>query len=90
MRAVASGTVMEEYFSAVYGNRLYLNLGKINGKNVTVVYNHVTGYRVDVGERVGRGEVVGYVGTTGWSTGCHLHFTVLVNGSSVDPMTWLS
>ena len=49
--------------------------------NLTVVYNHATGYRVGVGEHVARGQIVGYVGSTGWSTGCHLHFTVLVNGT---------
>lgn len=89
MRAVASGTVIAKYYSSVYGNRLYLSLGNINGKNVTAVYNHATGYRVGVGDRVSQGEVVGYVGSTGWSTGCHLHFTILVNGTAVDPMNWL-
>jgi murein DD-endopeptidase MepM/ murein hydrolase activator NlpD len=90
MRAVASGTVIERYWSDVYGNRLYLSLGMINGKNVTAVYNHATGYRVNVGDHVSQGEIVGYVGSTGWSTGCHLHFTILVNGTAVDPMTWLA
>lgn len=90
MRAVASGTVIAKYYSSVYGNRLYLSLGNINGKNVTAVYNHATGYRVGVGDHVRQGEVVGYVGSTGWSTGCHLHFTILVNGNAVDPMNWLS
>lgn len=89
MRAVAGGTVIAKYYSAVYGNRLYLNLGQINGKNVTAVYNHATGYRVGVGDRVSQGEIVGYVGSTGWSTGCHLHFSILVNGTAVDPMNWL-
>jgi murein DD-endopeptidase MepM/ murein hydrolase activator NlpD len=89
MRAVASGTVIAKYYSAVYGNRLYLSLGQINGKNVTAVYNHATGYRVGVGEHVAQGEVVGYVGSTGWSTGCHLHFSILVNGTAVNPMNWL-
>ena len=87
--AAAGGTVMTRYFSASYGNRLYLNLGMVNGKNLTVVYNHLSGYKVGSGQRVGRGQVVGYVGNTGWSTGCHLHFTVMVNGTDVDPMNWL-
>lgn len=88
MRAVSGGTVIEEYYSSVYGNRLYLNVGTINGKNVTVVYNHASGYRLGVGDRVRRGDTVGYVGSTGWSTGCHLHFSVLENGEPVDPMTY--
>jgi murein DD-endopeptidase MepM/ murein hydrolase activator NlpD len=44
---------------------------------------------VNVGDTVARGEIVGYVGSTGWSTGCHLHFTVLQDGVAVDPMTYL-
>ncbi len=87
--AVAGGTVTDVYYSSVYGNRLYLSLGQVNGKNMTVVYNHASGYRVSEGERVSRGEVVGAAGDTGWSTGCHLHFTVLVNGEPVDPMNFL-
>jgi murein DD-endopeptidase MepM/ murein hydrolase activator NlpD len=90
MRAVAPGTVVSRYWSDVYGNRLYLSLGNINGHNVTAVYNHASGYRVGVGQHVSQGEVVGYVGSTGWSTGCHLHFTLLVDGTAVDPMKWLS
>ena len=86
--AAASGTVMAEYYSSVWGNRLYLNVGQVNGRNVTVVYNHLSGYRVGTGQHVGRGDVVGYAGTTGWSTGCHLHFTVLVNGVPKDPTNW--
>ena len=89
LRAVATGTVIARYYSSVYGNRLYLSLGQINGKNVTAVYNHASGYRYGVGARVPQGAVLGYVGNTGWSTGCHLHFSILVNGSPVDPMNWL-
>jgi murein DD-endopeptidase MepM/ murein hydrolase activator NlpD len=86
--AVASGTVMSQYYSSVWGNRLYLNLGLINGKNVTVIYNHLSAYRSHVGQHVTRGQVVGLVGTTGWSTGCHTHFTVMVNGQPVNPTPW--
>jgi len=38
---------------------------------------------------VSKGQVIGYAGTTGYSTGCHLHFMVYENGSTVDPMGWL-
>ena len=89
MRAAAAGKVISRYYSSVYGNRLYLDVGKVNGHNLTVVYNHATSYRVDVGDHVTRGEIVGYVGSTGWSTGCHLHFTVLQDGTAVDPMKYL-
>ncbi|GGO71133.1 peptidoglycan DD-metalloendopeptidase family protein [Nocardioides deserti] len=86
MYAVSSGTVMTRYYSSVYGHRLYLNVGQVNGRLVTAVYNHATRYVVGPGDRVERGQVVGYVGSTGWSTGCHLHFTILANGSSTNPM----
>jgi murein DD-endopeptidase MepM/ murein hydrolase activator NlpD len=88
MYAVANGTVMSQYYDEIWGNRLFLNLGLINGKNVTVIYNHLSAYRSHVGEHVTRGQVIGLVGTTGWSTGCHTHFTVMVNGSPVNPMPW--
>lgn len=83
--AVDSGTVISEYYSDVWGNRLYLDLGNINGHNYTVIYNHTERYAVRVGQRVSRGQVVAYTGTTGWSTGCHLHFTVLKDGTAVNP-----
>jgi len=89
MRAVANGKVISRYYSSVYGNRLYLNVGKVNGHNITAVYNHASGYRVSVGQSVKRGETVRYVGSTGWSTGCHLHFTVLQDGNAVNPMNYL-
>ena len=64
-RAAGSGTVISRYWSDVYGNRLYLDLGQVNGKNLTVVYNHLSGYRVGVGQHVSRGQVVGYAGYDG-------------------------
>ena len=89
LRAVADGTIISAYYSSTYGNRLYLNVGRVNGVSLVAVYNHASSYRVGVGDRVARGETVGYVGSTGWSTGCHLHFTILRNGDPVDPMTYL-
>jgi murein DD-endopeptidase MepM/ murein hydrolase activator NlpD len=88
-RAVDTGKVISEYYSSVWGNRLYLSLGNINGHNYTVIYNHISAYRAHVGQVVGRGETVALAGTTGWSTACHLHFTVLKDGNPVDPQTVL-
>ena len=89
MHAGASGRVISEYYSSVWGNRLYLDVGQVNGKHMVLIYNHASGYRVHTGARVSRGEVVAYAGTTGWSTGCHLHFTVMLDGRAVDPMQFM-
>ncbi len=88
-RAGSSGTVISKVWSDVYGNRLYLDIGRVNGKNMTLVYNHMSSYSANTGERVRRGEILGRAGSTGWSTGCHLHFTVLLNGNPVDPMNYI-
>lgn len=87
--ASADGTVVESYYSTAYGNRLVVDYGHVRGVGLASIYNHATHYTVGVGAKVKRGELIGYVGTTGWSTGCHLHFTVLENGSTVNPMNWL-
>jgi murein DD-endopeptidase MepM/ murein hydrolase activator NlpD len=86
--ATAGGRVMSSVRSSVYGNRLIINHGLKRGKGLASVYNHASRYVVGVGQRVSRGQLIGYMGSTGWSTGCHLHFTVLANGRTVDPMNW--
>ena len=86
MYAPADGVVSERYFNAGYGNRLMIDHGNINGTYVTTGFNHATSYTVSVGQRVSKGDLVGYVGTTGYSTGCHLHLMVWENGSTVNPM----
>ena len=88
LRAAAPGRVIASYWSAVYGNRLVVDHGLLAGRGVATVYNHASGYNVGVGDTVSEGQVLGYEGSTGWSTGCHLHFTVMVNGQAVDPMNW--
>ena len=81
--------MISEYYSSVYGNRLYLDVGLVNGKIITVdLQPPVAATPSAPAHVVSRGETVGYVGTTGWSTGCHLHFTVLENGKPVDPMKY--
>ncbi|MDZ5660299.1 peptidoglycan DD-metalloendopeptidase family protein [Nocardioides sp. zg-1308] len=89
LRAAASGKVVSSYISDVYGHRLVVDHGALAGRGVASIYNHATSYTVGVGDQVERGQVIGYEGSTGWSTGCHLHFTVMVNGQAVDPMNWL-
>jgi len=84
--AAASGTVTfvgwHEYGG---GNRVVVDHG--NGLETT--YNHLSSATVSVGQTVTRGDVVALSGTTGASTGCHLHFEVQVNGEVVDPTGWL-
>lgn len=89
IRAAAGGTIVEQYYNAAYGNRVILNNGIKRGVSVVTTYNHLSRFAVSTGSKVTRGQVIGYVGTTGYSTGCHLHFMVLVNGKTVDPMSWL-
>ena len=88
IRAVADGTVLEEYYQSAWGNRVIIDHGFQQGVGLATISNHLSSYAVGVGARVRRGDVIGYVGTTGWSTGCHLHFTVLQNGVAVDPQSW--
>jgi len=89
MLAAASGKVVAKYYDSVYGNRLFVYVGKVNGSNLTIVYNHASSYGVSVGQQVSRGQALGRVGDTGWSTACHLHFTVLADGKPVNPMNYL-
>jgi murein DD-endopeptidase MepM/ murein hydrolase activator NlpD len=89
IHAAASGVITDRYYNGGYGNRLFLNNGIIRGSAITTVYNHLSRYNVRVGQHVRKGQVIGYVGTTGYSTGCHLHFMVYQDGQVVNPMNWL-
>ena len=89
IRAAASGTVIAMYYNSGYGNRVIMDHGFRRGVGLGTSYNHLSGYSAYVGQRVQRGEIIGYVGTTGASTGCHLHFMVFENGATVNPMNWL-
>ena len=88
MRAPSAGRVAERYYNGGYGNRLMIDHGYERGKFVTTGYNHAIRYTVRVGQRVRKGQVIGYVGSTGYSTGCHLHLMVWLNGRVVNPMRW--
>ena len=89
IHAAASGVVVEKYFQTAWGNRVIIDHGFHHGVGLATITNHMSGPAiVNVGQHVHRGQVVGYVGTTGWSTGCHLHYTVLQNGGPVNPFNW--
>jgi murein DD-endopeptidase MepM/ murein hydrolase activator NlpD len=88
IRAPYKGRVEERYYNSGYGNRLIIDHGEVDGRYVTTAYNHAIRYTVSVGERVDQGEVIGYVGSTGYSTGCHLHLMVWLDGDLKNPMSW--
>ena len=85
VKASASGTVVQAGWAGHSGNRVRVDHG--NGLETT--YNHNSSLKVTVGQKVKRGQVVSLSGTTGNSTGCHVHLEVLVNGTPVDPAGWL-
>jgi len=89
VKAAASGTIIQQYYNGAYGNRVILNNGVKRGVSVVTTYNHLSRFALKAGAKVERGQVIAYSGTTGYSTGCHLHFMVLSNGSTVNPMGWL-
>ena len=89
VHAAAAGTIIEQYYNGAYGNRVILNNGIKRGASVVTTYNHLSRFIRSRGAHVSRGEVIAYSGTTGYSTGCHLHFMVIVNGHTTNPMGWL-
>lgn len=87
--AAAGGTVVWAKRYGGFGNQVLINHGEVGGKNLMSSYNHFSRFAVSSGEKVSKGQLVGYSGSTGTSTACHLHFEVYVNGQTVDPMSML-
>lgn len=73
--------------NGTHGNQVLINHGMIGGVSYVTVYNHLSGFAVSPGQRVSQGQVIGYTGATGKVTGCHVHFEVWKNGSTIDPMS---
>jgi murein DD-endopeptidase MepM/ murein hydrolase activator NlpD len=86
--AAASGTIISAGGAGGYGNQLVVDHGVRSGVSLVTTYNHMARFARTAG-RVSRGQVIGYVGTTGTSTGCHLHFETREDGNPVDPRKWL-
>lgn len=89
IRAAADGVVIGVSYDSASGHRLTIDHGRVGDSEMATIYLHARSYSVHVGQRVARGQVVGHVGSTGWSTGCHLHFSVRVGGRLVDPARFL-
>ena len=84
IRATHSGTVVSASYDSVYGNRTVID----HGDGTSSMYAHQSSFAASAGQRVSAGDVIGFVGSTGYSTGAHLHFEIHVGGTPYNPMGW--
>ena len=87
--AAADGTVVTAGWGGGFGNLVVVAHGDIGGSSLATAYAHQSRLAVSAGQQVSRGQVIGYIGTTGSSTGCHLHLETRVAGTPVNPMRYL-
>jgi murein DD-endopeptidase MepM/ murein hydrolase activator NlpD len=85
IHAAGAGKVVSAEPNDGYGNATVIN----HGGGLATLYGHQSAFAVSAGQVVTQGQVIGYVGSTGKSTGCHLHFEVRVNGNPVNPLGYL-
>ncbi|HMY26868.1 MAG TPA: peptidoglycan DD-metalloendopeptidase family protein [Solirubrobacterales bacterium] len=85
IRAAASGTVIMASYNGGYGNYTCID----HGSGLSTCYGHQSSFAVSAGQSVSQGDVIGYSGNTGSSTGPHLHFEVRINGVAQDPLGYL-
>jgi murein DD-endopeptidase MepM/ murein hydrolase activator NlpD len=83
--AADGGEVLQASYSGGYGNSILI----YHGGGFATFYAHMSGFAVGQGQMVKRGQVIGYVGATGWATGPHLHFEVRINGAARNPLGYL-
>jgi murein DD-endopeptidase MepM/ murein hydrolase activator NlpD len=86
VHATADGTVESAGYDGGYGNCILID----HGFGIGTRYGHLSGYAISVGQTVKRGQVIGYVGSTGHTTGPHLHYEILLNGEPVNPLRLLA
>jgi len=82
--ATGDGKINATYYSESYGNVIYVD----HGYDFETRYAHLSGFAVTPGEIVKRGQLIGYVGTTGHSVAPHLHYEVLIDGEHVNPINF--
>jgi len=83
--AAADGLILYSGWFSGYGNTVIVD----QGQGRTTLYAHMSASNTTLGSLVAAGDVMGFVGTTGLSTGSHLHFEVRINGVFVDPLDYL-
>ena len=83
--AASSGTVIFAGVKGGYGNTIMVD----HGGGMVTLYAHQSKFAVSAGQSVKRGQTIGYVGSTGVSTGPHLHFEVRIGGNPVNPAKYL-
>ncbi len=83
--ATAEGTVVHAGWESGYGNMVEIR----HEFGLATRYGHLSKVRVEVGQRVSRGDRIGDMGNTGRSTGTHLHYEVRTGGTAVNPMTFI-
>ncbi|PIZ95813.1 MAG: peptidase M23 [Candidatus Magasanikbacteria bacterium CG_4_10_14_0_2_um_filter_37_12] len=81
--ATGDGLVITASWNGGYGNFISIR----HNNTWDTHYAHLSRYAVKVGDRVSQGDVIGYVGSTGWSTGPHVHYEMVKNGTKVNPLT---
>ena len=84
--ATADGTIEAASYTGDYGNLIVLR----HGFGLTTRYGHLSSFNAKPGQSVKRGDVIGYVGSTGRSTGSHLHYEILANGKLINPLQLLT
>ena len=87
--AADDGVVLFTEFNVAYGNMTVIDHGKVGGLRITTMYAHQSAIGVKPGDRVVKGQAIGVIGSTGYSTGPHLHFEVRVDGEPLDPEPFL-
>ena len=85
VRAAADGIVLKASFGHGYGREVLI----AHGNSIETLYGHLSGFAVAVGERVRRGQVIGYVGDSGRTTGPNLHYEVRIHNAPVNPHKYL-
>ena len=89
IRASNQGKVIYSGWYGGYGKVVIVEHGIVNGKPISTLYAHMSSTAVTQGQKVSKGQVLGYEGTTGYSTGPHCHFEVRVNGQPNNPLSYI-